>query len=147
MPVTTSKTSAGRADWLLDSGPLVALLSKTDSAHAACVSALERFHGHLITTEPVLTEAMHLVRRVPGGQDACLAFFLQGAAVLVPMTAERLSTCKALVERYRDVPMDFADATLVALAEELGLAAVFTLDRRGFATYRWRKTRRFEIVP
>lgn len=145
--MTTSKTSAGHDDWLLDTGPLVALLSKTDSAHAACVSALERFHGHLITTEPVLTEAMHLVRRAPGAQAACLDFFLQGAAVLVPMTAERLAVCKALATRYHDVPMDFADATLVALAEEFGLPAVFTLDRRGFATYRWRKTRRFDLVP
>jgi len=132
---------------LLDTGPIVALLSKTDSAHAACTAALERFHGHLITTEPVLTEAMHLVRRVPGAQDICLDFFLQGGAVLVAMTAERLAACKALIARYRDVPMDFADATLVALADELGVAGVFTLDRRGFATYRWRKTRRFEIMP
>ena len=63
------------------------------------------------------------------------------------MTAERLASCKTLIARHRDVPMDFADATLVAVAEELGIATVFTLDRRGFATYRWRKTRRFEIVP
>jgi predicted nucleic acid-binding protein len=145
--MTISKTSAAHGDWLLDTGPLVALLSRSDSAHAACVSALDGFHGHLITTEPVLTEAMHLVRRQPGAQDACLEFFLQGGAVLVAITAERLASCKVLVTRYRDVPMDFADATLVALAEELGLTAVFTLDRRGFTTYRWRKTRRFEIVP
>jgi hypothetical protein len=48
---------------------------------------------------------------------------------------------------YHDIPMDFADATLVALADELGLSSVFTLDRRAFATYRWRKTRRFKILP
>jgi predicted nucleic acid-binding protein len=145
--MTTSKTSAAHDDWILDTGPLVALLSKTDSAHAACVSALEAFHGHLITTEPVLTEAMHLVRRQPGAQEACLDFFLQGGAVLVELNVKRLASCKALVARYCDIPMDFADATLVSLTEELGIARVFTLDRRGFAAYRWRKTRRFEIVP
>ncbi|TMQ18314.1 MAG: hypothetical protein E6J91_08275 [Deltaproteobacteria bacterium] len=107
----------------------MALLSKNDSAHDACVGALDSFRGHLITAEPVLTEAMHLVRRQ------------------LAMTAERLASCKTLIARHRDVPMDFADATLVAVAEELGIATVFTLDRRGFATYRWRKTRRFEIVP
>lgn len=128
-------------------GPWWPLLSKRDSAHTACAAALQSFRGHLITTELVLTEAMHLVRRQPGAQDVCLDFFLQGGAVLVAMTAERLASCKALVARYRDVPMDFADATLVSLAEELGLARVFTLDRRGFAVYRWRKTRRLEIVP
>ena len=146
-PMTTSKTSAGGAEWLLDTGPLVALLSKRDSAHAACVEALEGFRGRLITTEPVLTEAMHLVRRQPGAQEVCLDFFLQGGAMLVEMTAERLASCKMLVARYRDIPMDFADATLVSIADELGLATVFTLDRRGFLAYRWRKTRRFEIVP
>jgi uncharacterized protein len=145
--MTTSKTSVAHDDWILDTGPLVALLSKNDSAHAVCVDALEGFRGHLITTEPVLTEAMHLVRRQPGAQDICLDFFLQGGALLVAMTAERLASCKALVARYRDVPMDFADATLVSVAEATGLATVFTLDRRGFATYRWRGKRRFEIVP
>lgn len=145
--MTTSKTSVGQGDWLLDTGPLVALLSRSDSAHARCREALEAFHGHLITTEPVLTEAMHLVRRQPGAQDVCLDFFLEGGAVLVAMTTERLASCRALVGRYGDVPMDFADATLVALADELNVGNVFTLDRRGFATYRWRRTRRFAILP
>jgi len=147
VPMTISKTSAAGDSWILDTGPLVALLSRSDSAHGACVDAIERVHGHLITTEPVLTEAMYLLRRQPGAQDSCLDFFLQGGALLVEMTAARLAFCKALIARYRNVPMDFADATLVSLAEELGLSKVFTLDRRGFSAYRWRKSRRFEIVP
>lgn len=145
--MTTSKTSVTADNWLLDTGPLVAVLSRNDAAHAACVAAIEGFRGRLITTEPVLTEAMHLLRRQPGAQDICLDFFLQGGAVLVETTAERLASCKAMIARYIDIPMDFADATLVSLGEELGLSRVFTLDRRGFSAYRWRKTRRFEIVP
>jgi predicted nucleic acid-binding protein len=145
--MTTSRTSVVHDSWLLDTGPLVALLSERDSAHAACVEVFEDFAGHLITTEPVLTEAMHLVRRQPGAHGTCIDFFLEGGAILVEMTAARLASCKALVTRYHDVPMDFADATLVSLADELGLSTVFTLDRRGFLAYRWRKTRRFEIVP
>lgn len=145
--MTISKTSVGQGDWLLDTGPLVALLSRTDSAHARCSEALETFHGHLLTTEPVLTEAMHLVRSQPGAQDVCLDFFLRGGAVLVSITNERLASCRALVTRYSDVPMDFADATLVALADELDLRTVFTLDHRGFAAYRWRRNRKFTIIP
>lgn len=135
--------AAGR--WLLDTGPLVALLSKRDDAHDRCVDAFASFRGHLLTSEAVLTEAMHLVGRRGGA--ACLEFFLRAGALAVPTDIRRLERCRDLMTRYGDVPMDFADATLVALAEELGVGQVFTLDRRGFLTYRWRKTRRFTIVP
>jgi uncharacterized protein len=57
------------------------------------------------------------------------------------------SSARRLMERYADVPMDLADALLVALAEELGVGSVFTLDRRSFSTYRWRRSRRFTIGP
>jgi predicted nucleic acid-binding protein len=63
------------------------------------------------------------------------------------MTGARLTRCAELIERYKDVPVDFADATLVVLAEELGIGTVFTLDHRGFEAYRWRRTRRFTLVP
>ncbi|HZS41006.1 MAG TPA: PIN domain-containing protein [Polyangia bacterium] len=139
-------TSAAAAR-LLDTGPLVALLSKNDAAHEPCVRAFETFRGRLLTTEAVLTEATHLLGRAPRGRTACLDFFLQAGALLVPIDVARLRRCRELMERYHDVPMDFADATLVALAEELGVGQVFTLDRRGFSAYRWRRTRRFTLSP
>jgi predicted nucleic acid-binding protein len=140
-------TSAAAGKSLLDTGPLVALLSKRDAAHAAGVEAFEAFRGHLFTTEPVLTEAMHLLGRQPGGRDACLEFFLRAGALIVPLDGARMARCRELMARYADVPMDFADATLVALAEDLAIAQVFTLDRRGFSAYRWRRTRRFVLSP
>jgi predicted nucleic acid-binding protein len=51
------------------------------------------------------------------------------------------------MRKYRDTPTDYVDATLVALAEELGVADVFTLDRRGFSAYRWKGRRSFRIHP
>jgi predicted nucleic acid-binding protein len=51
------------------------------------------------------------------------------------------------MERYRNVPMDFADATLVVLGEELQIDRVFTLDRRGFATYRMNRQKPFRVIP
>lgn len=51
------------------------------------------------------------------------------------------------VEKYRNAPMDFADATLVALAEELETQWIFTLDRRGFSTYRLGRRKAFQIIP
>jgi hypothetical protein len=101
----------------------------------------------MLTTEPVLTEAMHLLSRARGGPAACLAFFDRGGAVLVPQSRESLRRSAALMERYANVPMDFADATLVALAEETRRSAVFTLDRRGFGAYRLGARGTFAIVP
>lgn len=140
-------TSAAAADWLLDTGPLVALLSKNDAAHAQCRAFFEGFRGRLVTSEAVLTEAVHLMARAPAGGATCLEFFLRGAALLVPVDAKHLAACRGLIEKYHDVPMDYADATLVALADRLGIGRVVTLDRRGFEVYRWRRTRRFSIAP
>jgi hypothetical protein len=66
---------------------------------------------------------------------------------LVPISVESLSRAVALMEKYRSVPMDFADASLVTLGEELGLDNVFTLDRRGFGVYRLHGRRPFHILP
>ena len=134
-------------NWLLDTGPLVALLSRDDAAHDRCVASFDSIRGHLLTSEAVLTEAMHLLDRQRGGMRACLDFFIRLGAILVPMTPARLSSSRDLMARYADTPMDYADATLVAFAEEFAIARVMTLDRRGFVTYRWRRSRRFTIAP
>lgn len=131
---------------LLDTGPLVALLSSSDRAHARCVSALTEFRGELITTEAVLTEAMHLLRRVSRGRRAAIEFFLAGGARLVPMDEDLLVRCARLIETYANLSMDFADATLVAVAEVSGIDTVLTLDRRDFSVYRAGR-RAFKILP
>ena len=66
---------------------------------------------------------------------------------MVPPSHTRLLRVAALMEKYHDVPMDYADATLVALGEEIGSDAVFTLDRRGFSAYRLNQRKAFQIVP
>jgi hypothetical protein len=73
--------------------------------------------------------------------------FLAGAALLVPSTSASLRRCRDLVEEYSDLPMDFADATLVALAEEPGTNLVLTTDRRDFGIYRIAGRKRFRIAP
>jgi len=138
-------SSGAAGNSLLDTGPLVALLSKNDAAHQQCVEVFASFRGHLLTTEAVVTEAIRLVGR--RGAAACLDFFLRAGALIVPVDVRRLQRCRDLMIRYADVPMDFADATLVALAEEFGVGHIFTLDRRGFTTYRWRRTRSFTLAP
>ena len=101
----------------------MALLSRDDAAHVACVAGLESIRGNLPTSEAVHTEAMHLLGRRPGASRACLEFFIRPGAPLVPTTPARLRLCRDLMARYDDTPMDFADATLVALAEEFTRAS------------------------
>ena len=132
---------------LLDTGPLVALLCRDDQDHEACADFYAPFRGILLTTEPVLTEAVFLLDRLAGGASSCLEFFIRGGAVLVPLTQQSLIRCNALMAKYADVPMDFADASLVALAQETRIKNIFTLDHRGFEIFRLAKESRFTIVP
>ena len=132
---------------LLDTGVLVAFLHRDDAAHDEAVSALREFRGSLLTTEAVLTEGVYLLGRVPDGAYACLEFFIRGGAVLVPASRESLVRCKAFMLKYADIPADFADASLVALGEEMGAFTVYTLDRRGFSAYRGAGGEAFEMRP
>ena len=77
----------------------------------------------------------------------CLEFFLRGAFILVPSSEASLRRVAVLMEKYADLPMDFADATVVALAEELQTDHVFTLDHREFSIYRLHGRKRFTVLP
>jgi predicted nucleic acid-binding protein len=134
-------------DLLLDTGALVSLLDRSQRFHGECTRFLEEWDGTVVSTEAVLTEATHLLGRVRGGRTACLDFFLSGGAVLVPTSAGSLRRCRKLLEEYSDLAMDYADATLVTLGEELGTNIVFTTDRKDFGVYRLRGRRRFQVVP
>ena len=132
---------------LLDTGPFVALVDRSETAHDDCVAALESWTGPIVTTEAVLTETLYLVGPQLKAQKAVLEFILRGAFQLVPSSQASLRRVATLMERYRDVPMDFADATLVALGEELETDRVFTLDRRGFSVYRLGRRKAFQMIP
>ena len=135
------------AELLLDTGAFVALVDRDEKLHDDCVAALEKWTGSVVTTEAVLTETLYLVGPSWSAQKACLEFVVRGAFQLVPSSAKSLQRVKILMEKYRNVPMDYADATLVVLAEELETDWVFTLDRRGFSVYRMRRNRAFRIIP
>ncbi len=132
---------------LLDTGAFVALVDRSERRHADCVAALEAWHGSIFTTEAVLTETLYLVGPRWSAQKVCLEFILRGAFSLVPASAASLRRTSVLMDKYHDVPMDYADATLVALGEELGCKRVFTLDVRGFSAYRLDGRRAFDLLP
>ncbi|MBI4455700.1 MAG: PIN domain-containing protein [Acidobacteria bacterium] len=132
---------------LLDTGALVSLLDRSQRFHKDFVRFFDGWDGAVVSTEVILTEATHLLGRVRGGARTCLDFFLAGGAVLVPPTLASLSRCRDLLKIYSDLPMDFADSTLVVLAEDLGTNLIFTTDRRDFEIYRIGGRRQFKIVP
>jgi predicted nucleic acid-binding protein len=132
---------------LLDTGALVSLLDRSQKQHRAFAELFGEWDRPVVSTEAVLTEATHLLGGLPGGRRACVDFFLSGGALLVPATTASLRRTRELLSQYADLPMDYADATLVVLAEELDTNQVFTTDRRDFAVYRIKGRRRFEVLP
>ena len=132
---------------LLDTGAFVALLDASEGSHERCVGFFKDFHGNLLTTEPVLTETLYLLNSTINAQKNCVEFILRSGAVLVPQSNESLTRAIVLMDKYKDIPMDFADATLVVLAEEMGIDEVFTLDKRGFSSYRINGKKVFKLWP
>jgi hypothetical protein len=133
---------------LTDAGPLVALIDADEPDHERCRETLAQLRLPLLTTWPAFTEAMYLLGRVAGwrGQEPLWRLVLREDLILAPSSPAANKRAARLMERYRDRPMDLADATLVALAEERRLKRVFTLDA-DFHIYRPHGRQAFEIVP
>ena len=134
---------------LTDTGPLVALLDKGDARHEDCVSALAQLPvGGMITTWPCLTEIAHLIWK-RGGWPAIenlIAYLHDGKLMIYHLGPDHLERIVEAMIRYRDLPCDLADASLLATAEALGLARIFTLDSHFYA-YRLADGTAFEVFP
>ena len=126
---------------LVDTGPLVAACNPADAGHAACRQVFAGLNDESATTTPVLTEAFHLLRQ--SKRPTNLMEIVRHRGVTVTTLEDRdLERCFELMVQYGDAPMDFADASLVAVAERTGIDRVFTLDRRHFAVYRMKRGHR-----
>ncbi|MCX6378215.1 MAG: PIN domain-containing protein [Armatimonadetes bacterium] len=135
-------------DTLIDTGPLVAIFNRSDSHHLECASLLRSLQAPFHTTLPVVTEAMYLCERRLGwkAQEALWKMLLRGDLLLHHPSPQELLRMAELMEKYSDHPMDFADASLVALAETLSLKRIFTLDYNDFSAYRMRGNRAFTLI-
>lgn len=130
---------------LLDTGPLVALLDRRERMHSRVKAVLSQLPAPLLTVEPVLTEAMYLLRSVPKGPRTVLAM-VQREVLRVPFAvAAEAGHLEELMTRYASVPMSLADACLVRLVELMPDALVFTLDS-DFTLYRARRNRVIQLV-
>jgi uncharacterized protein len=134
---------------MADTGPLVALVANSLPEHERIVAALKELPKRpLITTWPCLTEAMYLLHREEGqtAQDTLWGYVLDGLVLLHDLSSAEQQRMRELMKQYADTPMDLADASLVAVAESLGLRQVFTLDS-DFYLYRLADGSVLDVIP
>ncbi|OGT82120.1 MAG: hypothetical protein A3H91_17305 [Gammaproteobacteria bacterium RIFCSPLOWO2_02_FULL_61_13] len=132
---------------LIDAGPLVALINASDNHHERCAKVLRSLEEPLITVWPAFTEAMYLLGFSWRAQDALWELVDREGVGLVALDAGNHRRIRELMKKYRDLPMDLADAALVSVAEREGIARIFTLDRKDFQLYRPHRIGGFQIIP
>ena len=132
---------------LLDTGPLVAILSRKDLHHQACVDVLHGIAGPLLSCWPVMTEAAWLLRQSPRAIQQLLGSTETGFLELLPLAGAEAKNIAAVMKRYESMRPQLADAALVHLAGREGIDTIFTLDRRDFSIYRTSRRRSFHILP
>jgi len=127
---------------------LIALIDADEAEHERCRAALSELVPPMLTTWPVMTECMYLLGARVGwsGQRRLWQIIEQDALQVADLSTSATARSRILMEKYREVPMDLADASLVALAEAEELKQVFTLDA-DFGVYRYRGRESFEIIP
>jgi predicted nucleic acid-binding protein len=132
---------------LVDTGPLVAVLSPVDQYHEICVRTLASLKGPLLTCWPVITEAAWLLRHYPVAFENLLGSTNGGFLEVLPITGKDSGQIVEVLKRYASLRPQFADATLVHLANREDIRTIFTLDRRDFSVYRTARKREFRILP
>jgi predicted nucleic acid-binding protein len=132
---------------LLDTGPLVALLAESDSHHRLCVDTLDTLHPPPLTCWPVLTEVVWLLRHQYRPLDRLAEAQAAGMFDVLPLEGGNLVDIAAIMRRYEDAGIQFADAALAYLAERENIRRVLTLDRRDFSIIRLKRNRALTLIP
>jgi predicted nucleic acid-binding protein len=133
---------------LVDSGALVALVNRADRHHPQAVAWFRGFRGQMLTTEAVVTEIAYVLAASPEHQRAALTWVQRArdARLLQLFAVEDHAALARIMAKYADLPCDYADATLIALAESSGVMQIATIDQQDFSVYRVRGRRRFRIL-
>jgi len=132
---------------LIDAGPLVALLDRSDGHHEEIVELTRNVKDPLVSVWPVIVEAMYLLSFSWKAQKALWEILETGTVHLLPLGEEDIPSLKSLMEKYQDLPMDMADAALVRVAEREGIRRVMTLDQKDFRVYRLARKGHFTLLP
>ena len=120
---------------VVDTGPLVAFFDRAEQHHSWVIERFEELEAPLLVCEPVLAEAMYLLRRYPKAQDALLELIQNGALSVAFQLNAHLGALRRLLQKYKDTPMSLADACIVRMSEIHDRHAVLTLDS-DFMVYR-----------
>ncbi|UBF29263.1 PIN domain-containing protein [Kovacikia minuta CCNUW1] len=131
---------------IADTGFFIALGNQTDQIHPAAIAVLNTFNEPLITTYPVITETCYLLLARVGNDAQCdfLRDIAAGGIEVFHLELPAIERMVGLMERYADLPMDMADASLIVLAEHLGHGRILTVDQRDFNICRWNNSNPFE---
>lgn len=128
---------------LVDSGPLVALLDRRDGYHSWARDFFATVRPPIKTCEPVLTECCHLLRRLPGGDQAVLQLVSARILTVEFRIWPELEHIRALMKKYAAVPMSLADACLVRMTELEPDSTIVTID----SDFRIYRRNRHQHVP
>lgn len=135
----------GQAVIIADTGFWVALLDRRDNLHDRVRAKAAQLTEPLITTVPVVTEVCYLLQTRRGPEVSAQFPLAQqdGLFRLFSIEESHLPRMAELMRQYANLPMDFADASLVVLAEYLGHGRIVSIDQRDFNAYRWKNRHPF----
>lgn len=131
---------------LVDAGPLVAILNRRERRHQEFKAFLAQSQDEFGTVWPAVTEAMDLLNN-PTAQDALWDLLARSVITLLPLGAPDVPRMRQLMRKYRDLPMDLADAALVCVAEREGISRILTVDEKDFRAYRLEGRGAFTLLP
>jgi hypothetical protein len=130
---------------LIDSGPLIALFDSSDTFHNETVSFVRSNTCPLVTTLASITETLHLLDFNRNAQIDFLEWIFRGGIEIHNIENSDFARLRELTEKYRDLPMDFADSCLVYLAEKLDITDIATIDR-DLSIYRIHGKKKFKVL-
>ena len=113
---------------LIDAGPLIALFNKSDKYHEKIKEFIKNYKGLLTTSWPVITEVCHMLDFNINAQIDFLKWIKLGGLKVEDIETEEIDKIIKLSEKYSDIPMDLADATLIIISERLGIKEIITID-------------------
>lgn len=130
---------------LLDAGPIVALLDRSDHFHNVAHQALQEVQGPLVTCEAVISESCYLLRSVRGAAEAIVENVARGFFQIPFQLSSETFEIQRILRKYRDINIGFADACLICMAEGLATASILTLDA-DFRVYRLGRNKPFDLL-
>jgi predicted nucleic acid-binding protein len=120
---------------LIDAGPIIALFDKDDEHHQKVMNFMKDFRGRLISTWPVLTEVSYMLDFNKQTQLDFIDWVSEGGIELFNLEQWQLVRVREIVDKYADLPADFADSTLLLAAEAKGVDSIISLDS-DFSVYK-----------